>query len=54
LCDCGHGQHVKAQVEALPAIVDEDIPVNFWPSDVSKEMQSLKSGKACGVDGSPN
>jgi hypothetical protein len=29
LCDCGHGQHVKAQVEALPAIVDEDIPVNF-------------------------
>jgi hypothetical protein len=28
LCDCDHRRHVKAQVEALLAIVDEDIPVN--------------------------
>jgi hypothetical protein len=33
---------MEAQVEALLATADEDIPVNFQPCDVSKEIQSLK------------
>jgi hypothetical protein len=36
-CDCDHRRHVEAQVEALLATVDEDIPVNFRPCDFSKE-----------------
>jgi hypothetical protein len=54
LCDCDHRQHVEAQIEALLAAVSEDIPVNFQPSDVSKEIQSLELGKVCGFDGIPN
>jgi hypothetical protein len=45
---------VEAQVEAQLATIDEDIPVNFRPCDISKEIQSLKLGKACGFDGIPN
>jgi hypothetical protein len=45
---------VEAQVEALLATVDEDIPFNFRPCDVSKEIQSMKLGKVCGFDGIPN
>jgi hypothetical protein len=46
---------VEAEVEALLATVDdEDIPVNFRPCDVSKEVESLKLGKACGFDSIPN
>jgi hypothetical protein len=37
LCDCDHRQHVEAEVEALLAIIDEDILVNFRPYDVSKK-----------------
>jgi hypothetical protein len=40
---------VEAQVETLLAGVSEDIPVYFRPCDISKEMQSLKLGKACGL-----
>jgi hypothetical protein len=54
LCDCYHRRHVEAQVEALPATVDEDAPVNFRPCDVSKVIRSLKLGKACGFDGIRN
>jgi hypothetical protein len=54
LCDCDHRRHVEAQVENLLATVDEYIPVNFRPCDVSKEMQSLKLGKARGFYGIPN
>jgi hypothetical protein len=36
---------MQAQVEALLATVDEDIPANSRPCDVSKEIQSLKLGK---------
>jgi hypothetical protein len=50
LCDYDHRPHVEAQVEALLVTVSEDIPVNFWPCDVSKEIQSLKLGKACSFD----
>jgi hypothetical protein len=39
LCDCDHMWHVEAQVEALLAGIDEDIPVNFRPCDVSEEIQ---------------
>jgi hypothetical protein len=35
---------VEAQVEALLAIVEEYVLVNFLPCDVSKETQSLKLG----------
>jgi hypothetical protein len=45
---------VEAQVEVPLATVDEDIPVNFCPCDVLKEIQSLKLGKACGFDDIPN
>jgi hypothetical protein len=44
---------VEAQVKAMLGTV-EDIPVNFQPSDVSKEIQYLKLGKACGFDGIQN
>jgi hypothetical protein len=54
LCDSDHRRHVEATVKALLATVDEDIPVNFWPCDVSKEIQSLKFGMVCGFDGIPN
>jgi hypothetical protein len=54
LCDCDHRRHMGAQVEALLATVDEDIPVNFRPCDVSKEIQSLKLGNARGLYGIPN
>jgi hypothetical protein len=54
MCDSDHRRHVEAQVEALLATVDEDIPVNFWPCDVSKEIHSLELWKACGSDGIPN
>jgi hypothetical protein len=29
-------------------------PINFHPSDISEEIQSLKLGRACGFDGIPN
>jgi hypothetical protein len=45
---------VETQVEALLATVDENVPVNFQPCDVSKEIKSLKSGKTCGFGGVPN
>jgi hypothetical protein len=41
---------VEAQVEALLATIDEDIPVKFRPGDISKEIQSLILGEACGFD----
>jgi hypothetical protein len=45
---------VEAQVEALLAIVHEDVPFNFRPCDVSKKIQSLKLGKTRGFEGIPN
>jgi hypothetical protein len=45
---------VAAEVEALLTTVDEDIPANFQPCDISKEIQSLKLGKACGFYGIPH
>jgi hypothetical protein len=45
---------VEAEVKPLLATVDEDTPVKFQSYDVSKEIQSLKLGKACGFDGIPN
>jgi hypothetical protein len=53
-CDCDHRRHVEAQVEALLAVVDEDTPVIFRPCDVSKQIQSLKLGKARDFHGIPN
>jgi hypothetical protein len=45
---------VEDQVEALLATIYENIPVNFGLCDVSKQIRSLKFGKACGFDGIPN
>jgi hypothetical protein len=44
----------RLKSKPLQSTVDEDTPVNFRPSDVSKETQSLKLGNACGFDGIPN
>jgi hypothetical protein len=44
---------VEAKVETLLVTIDEDTPVNFQPCDISKEMQYLKSGEACGFSGIP-
>jgi hypothetical protein len=45
---------VEAKVGSLLATIDEDTPVKFQSCDVSKEIQSLKLGKACGFDGIPS
>jgi hypothetical protein len=49
LCECDNPPHVEAQVEALLAAVVEGTPVNIRPCDISKEIQPLKLGKACGL-----
>jgi hypothetical protein len=54
LCDCDHRRHVEGEVGALLATVNEEIPVKFKPYGVSKEVHSLKLGKACIFDGIPN
>jgi hypothetical protein len=54
LCDSYHKIQVEAGDSALLATVGEDIPVKFQPCDVSKEIQSLKLGKASCFDGIPN
>jgi hypothetical protein len=54
LCNCERRRHAEAQVEDPVATADEDTPVNFWPCDVSKDIQSLKLEMACGFDGIPN
>jgi hypothetical protein len=43
---------VEATVQALLATVQKG--TKFRPGGVSKEMQSLKLGKASGLDGIPN
>jgi hypothetical protein len=53
LCDCYH-RHVEAKGKPLLATVDEDTPVKFQSCDISKEIKSLKVGKACGFEGIPN
>jgi hypothetical protein len=45
---------VEAQVEALLATVDGDTPLISDYCDVSKEIRSLKLGKASGFGGIPN
>jgi hypothetical protein len=45
---------VDATVQALLATVDEGTRLEFRLCDVSKEMQYLTLGKACGFDGIPN
>jgi hypothetical protein len=54
LCDCDHRQQVEATVQALLATVDEGTSVKFRPCDVSKEIQYLKLGTACCLNGIPN
>jgi hypothetical protein len=52
--DTDHERRVEARVPALLTTVDENPPVEFRPCDVSKEIRSLKLGKATGIDGIPN
>jgi hypothetical protein len=54
VCDNDHKQWVEAWVEDLLTTVDKNSLVKFRPHDVSKEITSLKLGKACGIDGIPN
>jgi hypothetical protein len=54
LCECDHRQQLEATVQALLPTVDEGTLVKFRPCVVSKELQYLKLGKACGLDGIPN
>jgi hypothetical protein len=51
MCDTDHERRVEARVQALMTTVDESLPLKFRPSDVSKEIRSLKLGQACGIDG---
>jgi hypothetical protein len=44
----------ETRVQALLTTVEENPSVKFRPCDVSKEIRSLKVGKACGIDGIPN
>jgi hypothetical protein len=50
VCDTDHERRVEARVQALLTTVDENPPVKFRPCDDSKEIRSLKRGKACGID----
>jgi hypothetical protein len=52
--DTEHKRRVEAQVQTLLTTVDENPPVKLRPCDVSKEIRSLKLGKACGIYGIPN
>jgi hypothetical protein len=54
VCDTDHERRVEARIQALLTTVDETAPVKFRPCDVSKEIRSLKLGKACGIDDIPN
>jgi hypothetical protein len=54
VCDTDHERRVEARVQALLTIVDEKHSVKFRPCDVSKDIRSLKLGKACGIDNIPN
>jgi hypothetical protein len=51
VCDTDNERRVEARVHALLITVDEKLPVKFRRCDVSKEIRSLKLGKACGIDG---
>jgi hypothetical protein len=54
LYDADYERQVDARVQALLTTVEENPSVNFRPCDVSREIRSLKVGKACGIDGIPN
>jgi hypothetical protein len=54
LCGWDHKQQGDTTDQALLASVDEGAPVKSRLCDVSKELQYLKLGKACGPDGIPN
>jgi hypothetical protein len=54
LCDADHERRVEARIQALLTTVEENPSVKFRPCEVSKEIRSLKVGKACGIDGIPN
>jgi hypothetical protein len=45
---------VEAKIQAVLNTVGEAPLGKFRPSDVSKEIRSLKLGKACGLDGIPD
>jgi hypothetical protein len=54
LCDYNHKRQVEAEVHAPLATVDGEPLVKFRTCGVSKEIHSLRLGKACGFDGIPN
>jgi hypothetical protein len=54
LFETDHEWRVEARVQALLISADGKSSVKFRPCDVSKEIRSIKLGKACGIDGIPN
>jgi hypothetical protein len=54
LCDTDHERRVEARVQALLTTVEQNPSAKFRPCDFSKEIRSLKLGKACGIDGIQN
>jgi hypothetical protein len=54
LCDENHEQRVEARVDALFDSVDDSSPQKITACDLKKLINSLKSKKACGIDGIRN
>jgi hypothetical protein len=44
------GRHAETEVESLQATIDKAVSAKFRPCDISKEIESLKSGKAFSFD----
>jgi hypothetical protein len=54
LCEGHHEQLVVTRIQASFEAEDNDPPERVRPCDVQKTINSLKSRKACGIDGIPN
>jgi hypothetical protein len=54
LCDESYERRVEARVQALLETVDNNPTRRIRPRDLQKLINSLKSRKACGIDGIPN
>jgi hypothetical protein len=54
LCDENLEWREEARVQALLEDIDSSLPQRIKPCDLQKLIKSLKSRKACEVDGIPN
>jgi hypothetical protein len=53
LCDENHERRVEARVQAVLKAEGNEPPERIRPCDLLKLLNSLKLGKACGIDGIP-